>query len=135
MQYFQLENLNYSFEELEFLKLLTKYPDDGQRALDIMSTGVEEYYHPRLENILKKFLKDGIWDFYEDKKGKYHSTFHFDLKETIINHPNPIPEKYKKDVDTGTILEKLSCSNLDISEVNYIRALLKNDLINQPQKL
>lgn len=128
MQHFQLENLNYTFKEIEFLKILAKYPDDGQRALDVMASGVEEYHITRLEKILQKFLEDGIWDFKKDKKGKYHSSFKLDLKEVIMNYPNPIPEKYKKDINPIEILEKLSHLNLDTSEIEYLNILIIKDL-------
>lgn len=134
MNYLQLENLKYSFEELEILKILASYPADGQRALDLLESGVNEYYIPRIEKILRKLYADGIWDFEEDDKGKFHSTFNLDLKETIINHPNPIPENYKKNIDAFAILEKLPNSNLDSSEINYLSILLKKDVINQTQK-
>ncbi len=135
MKYFKLEKFKYSFEELEILKILATYSDDGQRALDLLESGVNEYYIPRIEKILKKLFADGIWDFQEDDKGKFHSTFNFDLTETIIKHPNPIPEKYKKDIDVFAILDKLPDSNLDSSEINYLSILLKKDFINQPQEI
>ena len=128
MQHFQLENLNYTFKEVELLKILAKYPEDGQRALDLIASGVEEYYIPRLTKILVKFLEDGIWSYHEDEKGKFHSSFSLDLKETIINYPNPIPKKYRKNINTCDILEKLNNSNLDSSEIEYLSILIRKDV-------
>ncbi|WP_299154240.1 hypothetical protein [uncultured Christiangramia sp.] len=131
----QLTHLNYTFEELEVLKILAKYHDEPKIAEKFLFSGLNEYEYTRVKKTIHKFYLDGIWDFEDTENGEGQSTFKFDLKDSILQYPNPIPEKLKENIDIDTVLEKLTCSNLDLSESNYIKSLLKSDLINQPQKL
>lgn len=127
----QLAHLNYNFEELEILKILAKFSNDFDKAEDLIFSGLDEYELTRIKKIIEKFYHDGIWDFEETEDGKDCSTFKIDLQDFILNCPNPIPEKYKEGIEVRTILEKLPCSNLDISEINYISTLLKKDAAAQ----
>ena len=123
----QLANFNYNFEELEVLKILAKFQDDIDKASALILSGLNEYEHTRIVKIIEKFYNDGIWDIEETEDGNDRSTFSIDLHEFILNYPNPIPENLRSGIDAGAILEKLTCSNLDPFEVNFIRALIKKD--------
>jgi hypothetical protein len=123
----QLANLNYNYEEIEVLKILAKFQNDPDKASVLILSGLDEYEHTRIVKIIEKFYNDGIWDIEDTEDGKGRSTFTIDLQEFILNYPNPIPENLRSGIDIGAILEKLSCSNLDPFEVNFIRALIKRD--------
>ncbi|PKD21803.1 hypothetical protein APR41_02150 [Salegentibacter salinarum] len=126
-----LQTFNYSYEKLEILKILAKFPEDAQKAYELILAGLNEYEIPRIQNILIQFIKDGIWDFEETEEGKMHSDFKIDFHDYILNYPNPIPENIRSGIDTNSILEKLPCSNLNLFEINYISALLKKDAVSQ----
>ena len=128
MNCFKIEGLNYTFEELEILKILAGYPDDPQHALNLISSGLDEYQLPGVRKILAKFYEDGIWDLQVTEDGEHHSIFKMDIRDTIINYRNPIPEEYTKDIDVRGIIEKLSATNLDLSERNYLNKLLKKEI-------
>jgi hypothetical protein len=127
----QLRNLNYTFEEIEILKVLASFPEDRDKALKIIISGLNDYELPRVEDILNKFVEDGIWSSQEMEDGKYASTFKLDLQGFILNYSNPIPENIKSDIDIESVIEKLSCSNLDQTEVHYLTTLLKKDAVTQ----
>ncbi|TQI69338.1 hypothetical protein JM79_0213 [Gramella sp. Hel_I_59] len=129
----QLAHLNYSFEEVEILKTLAKYHDEPEIAESFLFSGLNEYEYTQVKNIIQKFYLDGIWDFKDTANGKGQSTFNYDLKDFILKYPNPIPSEYKEDIEINTISEKLYASNLDKSELKYISALIKKDLIDQPK--
>ncbi|WP_298527579.1 hypothetical protein [uncultured Christiangramia sp.] len=129
----QLAHLNYSFEELEILKTLAKYHDEPEIAEKFLFSGLNEYEYTRVKKAIEKFFYDGIWDFEDTANGKGQSTFNFDLKNFILDYLNPIPSDYKENIEINTILEKLYASNLDNSEVKYISAVIKKDLIDQPK--
>ncbi|WP_298246112.1 hypothetical protein [uncultured Christiangramia sp.] len=129
----QLAHLNYSFEEVEILKTLAKYHDEPEIAEKFLFSGLNEYEYTQVKKIIQKFYLDGIWDFEDTADGKGQSTFNFDLKNFILEYPNPIPEEYKEDIEINTVLEKLYASNLETSEAKYISALVKKDLIEQPK--
>jgi hypothetical protein len=126
-----LQTFNYTYEELEILKILARFPNDAQKAYELILAGLNEYETPRIENILIQFIKDGIWDFEETEDGKLHSDFKIDLQDFILSYPNPIPESIRSGIDTNSILDKLPCSNLDPFEINYISTLLKKDAVTQ----
>lgn len=128
MNYFKIEDLNYTYEELEILKILARYPDDPQHALDLISSGLDEYQFSEVRKILAKFYEDGIWNFHVAEDGEDHSIFKVDIRETILNYRNLIPEKYTKDIDIHGIIEKLSATNLDLPEKNYLNKLLKKEV-------
>ncbi|UAB82860.1 hypothetical protein INR75_11525 [Zunongwangia sp. SCSIO 43204] len=127
----QLRNLNYTFEEIEILKVLASFPEDRDKALKIIISGLNDYELPRVEDILNKFVEDGIWSTQEMEDGKYKSSFQIDLQDFILNYPNPIPKNIKSDIDVNSVIEKLSCSNLDLTEVHYLTTLLKKDAVAQ----
>ncbi|SDS26381.1 hypothetical protein SAMN04487764_1817 [Gillisia sp. Hel1_33_143] len=129
----QLAHLNYSFEEVEILKTLAKYHDEPKIAENILFSGLNEYEYTQVKKIIQKFYLDGIWDFEDTANGKGQSTFNFDLKNNILEYPNPIPKEYKEDINLNSVLEKLYASNLETSEAKYITALIKKDLIDQPK--
>jgi len=129
----QLAHLNYSFEEVEILKTLAKYHDEPEIAEKFLFSGLTEYEYTRVKKIIQKFYLDGIWDFEDTENGKGHSIFKVDFQDIILSYHNPIPEEYKKDIEINTILEKVNASSLDFSEVKYISALIKKDLIDQPK--
>jgi len=129
----QLAHLNYSFEEVEILKTLAKYHDQPDIAEKFLFSGLNEYEYTQVKKIIQKFYLDGIWDFEDTANGKGQSTFNFDLKNNILEYPNPIPEEYKEDININSVLEKLYASNLETSEAKYITALIKKDLIDQPK--
>ncbi|TQI71426.1 hypothetical protein JM79_2359 [Gramella sp. Hel_I_59] len=129
----QLAHLSYSFEEVEILKTLAKYHDQPDIAEKFLFAGLSEYEYTRVKKIIQKFYLDGIWDFEDTANGKGQSTFNYDLKDYILKYPNPIPSEYKEDIEINTISEKLYASNLDKSELKYISALIKKDLIDQPK--
>ena len=122
-------HLHYSFEEIQILKTFAKYSQDAEKALDLVKSGYNEYNYGRLKQILEKFQRDGIWDLAEEDEehGKSHSIFRLDIKDLILSYPNPIPDELRSGIDTGSILEKLPCSNLDSFEINFLSALIKND--------
>jgi len=101
-----LQTFNYSYEELEILKILAKFPEDAQKAYELILAGLNEYEIPRIRNILVQFIKDGIWDFEETEDGKLHSDFNITLQDFILSSPNPIPENIRFGIDTYSILEK-----------------------------
>jgi PleD family two-component response regulator len=127
----QLAHLNYNFEELEILKILAKFSNDFDKAEDLIFSGLDEYELTRIKKIIEKFYHDGIWDFEETEDGKDCSTFKIDLQDFILNCPNPIPENLRSGIDTNAIIEKVSCSNLNLFEINYITTLLKKDAVSQ----
>lgn len=137
MKKFQLHD--YTFEEIQLLKCMAKYPDDAEFAAELINDGHGEYNWGRLNKMAEKFMANGILEFktpfIEEENQKTSTIFKNDIQEIILNLPNPIPDKIKQDIDTSAILEKLSSSNLDFLEKKYITALLKRDIINQPQKI
>ena len=127
----QLANLNYTFEELEILKILVKFSHDPAKAEDIMKSGLNEYKIGRLHKILTKLFNDGIWDYVEAGENNDRPMLKLNLGDFILKYPNPIPEKIRSEIDTTALLEKLPCSNLNLSEIRYITTLLKKDAIHQ----
>lgn len=127
----QLAKLNYTFEELEILKILVKFSHDPAKAEDMLKSGLNEYEMGRMKKIVTKLFNDGIWEYEENQSGKGRPRLRIDLSNFILNYPNPIPEKIRAGIDITAILEKLSCSNLDFSEIKYITALLKKDVVSQ----
>ena len=123
------KNLNYTFEEIEILKVLATFPQDLDKALDFIAYGLNYYELTRVENVLAKFYTDEIWYFEELENGKYSSTLNIDVKDLILSYPNPIPESIISEIDVSSVIEKLSASNLNLAEINYIKLLLKRDAL------
>jgi len=125
-------HLHYSFEEIQILKIFAKFPNDAEKAFDLLKSVYEEYNY--LKQILEKFQKDGIWDLADedDELVKTHSVFKIDLKDLILNYPNPIPDDLSSGIDASSILEKLTCSNLNPFEISFLTALVKNEMISKP---
>lgn len=127
----QLANLNYTFEELEILKILVKFSHNPAKAEDMLKSGLSEYEMGRMKKIVTKLFNDGIWEYVEAQESNDHPLLKLNLGDFILKYPNPIPEKIRSEIDTTALLEKLPCSNLNLSEIRYITTLLKKDAIHQ----
>lgn len=125
---------DYTYEEIQFLKFLATYPDDPNLAAKLINQGESEYNMEYLEKMTEKFLMNGILDFrlpfIVDDTEKARTLFKDDIQEIILNYSNPIPDSIRDNVESGTIIEKLGCSNLDSKEIKYITTLIKNDVLN-----
>ena len=124
---------NYSFEEILLLKSLASHPDDVEYAVELIEEGQDKYASRRLSKMVDKFQKDGILKcgiHLLDENRKVRVIFNGDIQKMITNAPNPVPENIKSDIDTSSILEKLECSNLDFSEIDYITMLIKKDILD-----
>jgi len=123
---------DYSYDEILFLKCLAKYPDDPNLAVNLINQGEGEYNMEYLEKMTDKFLMNGIINFeipYITGEN-VRTIFKGDIQEIILNYSNPIPDSIRANVESGTIIEKLGCSNLDSKEIKYITTLIKNDVLN-----
>ena len=127
----QLANLNYTFEELEILKILVKFSHDPAKAEDFLKSGLNEYEMGRMKKIVTKLFNDGIWEYVEAGENNDRPMLKLNLGDFILKYPNPIPKKIRSEIDTTAILEKLPCSNLNLPEITYITTLLKKDTIHQ----
>ena len=132
MRAFHLKD--YTYKEILFLKCLAKYPDDADLATKLMNQGEDEYHLEHLNIMTKKFLMDGILDFRvpfkDEETEKVRTLFKKDIQEIIQNYSNPVPDSIRDNVESGTIIGKLGCSNLDSKEIKYITTLIKNDVLN-----
>ncbi|WP_037320400.1 hypothetical protein [Salegentibacter sp. Hel_I_6] len=125
---------NYSFEEILLLKSLASHPDDVEYAVELIEEGLDKYASRRLSKMVDKFQKDGILKcgiHLLDENRKVRVIFNGNFQKMILNEPNPVPENIKSDIDVKAIIEKLSCSNLDLTEVHYLTTLLKKDAVTQ----
>lgn len=129
MKAFQLQ-LQYSYEEIQILKILAKFEKDAEKAIEIIRAGLNEYEQERIRRILLKFHQDGIWDLADedDENGQCHSIFKVNFQDLILSHPNPLPKNLRSGINQNSILEKLPNSNLDPFEINFLSALIKNDI-------
>lgn len=132
MKTFRLQN--YSFEEILLLKSLARHPNDAEYAVELIEKGQDEYASRRLSEMVSKFQEDGILQcgiHLLDENRKVRVIFNGDIQKMILNAPNPVPENIRSGVDIAAIIEKLSCSNLDLTEINYLTTLLKKDAVAQ----
>lgn len=127
----QLANLNYTFEELEILKILVKFSHDPAKAEDLLKSGLNEYEMGRMKKIVTKLFNDGLWEYVEAGENNDLPMLKLNLNDFIIKYPNPIPEKIRSEIDTTAIIDKLACSNLNLSEIKYITTLLKKDAMHK----
>ena len=65
-----------------------------------------------------------------DENRKVRVLFDGDIQKMILNAPNPIPKKIKQEVEPISIIKKLSCSNLSLSEIKYLNNLIKKEILN-----
>jgi hypothetical protein len=124
---------NYSFEEILLLKSLARHPDDVEYAVELIEEGLDKYASRRLSKMVDKFQEDGILKcgiHLLDENRKVRVIFNGDIQNMILNAPNPIPKKIKQEVEPISIIKKLSCSNLSLSEIKYLNNLIKKDILN-----
>ncbi len=132
MKAFQLQD--YNFEEILLLKSLARHPDDVEYAVELIEEGQDKYASKRLSKMVDKFQEDGILKcgiHLLDENRKVRVIFNGDFQKIILNVPNPIPEQIRQEAEPISIIKKLSCSNLDLTEINYITMLLKKDVVAQ----
>ncbi|WP_423818651.1 hypothetical protein V5739_13845 [Salinimicrobium sp. TIG7-5_MAKvit] len=125
---------NYSFEEILLLKSLARHPDDVEYAVELIEKGLDEYASRRLSKMVDKFQEDGILKcgiHLLDENRKVRVDFNGDFQKMILNASNPVPENIRSGIDTASIIENLSCSNLDLTEINYLTILLKKEAVAQ----
>ena len=131
MKTFRLQN--YSFEEILLLKSLARHPDDVEYAVELIEEGQDKYASRRLDKMVDKFQEDGILKcgiHLLDENQKVRVLFNGGIQKIILNAPNPIPKNIREEIDPISIIKKLSCSNLSLSEIKYLNNLIKKDILN-----
>lgn len=131
MKTFRLQN--YSFEEILLLKSLARHPDDVEYAVELIEKGQDKYASKRISKMVNKFQEDEILKcgiHLLDENRKVRVLFNGDIQKIILNAPNPIPKNIREGIEPISIIKKLSCSNLSLSEIKYLNNLIKKDILN-----
>ncbi|APS40488.1 hypothetical protein [Salegentibacter sp. T436] len=131
MKTFRLQN--YSFEEILLLKSLARHPDDVEYAVELIEEGQDKYASKRISKMVNKFQEDKILKcgiHLLDENQKVRVLFNGGIQKIILNAPNPIPKNIREEIDPISIIKKLSCSNLSLSEIKYLNNLIKKDILN-----